>query len=338
MSAQTTNVKTEKKKTICGSCLSELEPDHPGIQCVQGHHFCTECSKHIVDLFFAEPQSYTPLRCVQCHIELNSSVFERQLTPEQLDFYHQHMFALVWAKAVVGPGERLDNCPYCSYAVIRSIDDKSLFFCQRPQCRKTSCLICRKSCPSYLSDYADEMEQYELLKHFTCADLADDKALFDQAVEGGQKVPCPKCGLAGMKDDSCTHMTCPICQQIWCYFCGKKLEDCDKSQGGKNGIFAHNDNWDTNPKRCPMYFTQIQDLDGRWAPDEEQCLIMFHRNRSLRLLRDVYHTLGKDRIKALNDHFHVLDACGFSLEEILREDLTLIAGRDRHHRHRRRNE
>jgi hypothetical protein len=133
-------------------------------------------------------------------------------------------------------------------------------------------------------------------------------------------------------------MTCPICQQIWCYFCGKKLEDCDKSQGGKNGIFAHNDNWDTNPKRCPMYFTQIQDLDGRWAPDEEQCLIMFHRNRSLRLLRDVYHTLGKDRIKALNDHFHVLDACGFSLEEILREDLTLIAGRDRHHRHRRRNE
>ncbi|CAF4033317.1 unnamed protein product, partial [Rotaria sp. Silwood1] len=43
-----TSNKQEKKKTICGACGHELEPDHPGIQCVQGHHFCTECSANIV--------------------------------------------------------------------------------------------------------------------------------------------------------------------------------------------------------------------------------------------------------------------------------------------------
>jgi hypothetical protein len=333
----TAGPKSDKKKTICGACESELEPDHPGIQCIQGHHFCTECSKHIVNLFFSDPQHYTPLRCVQCHVELNTNVFERQLTPTQLDFYYQHMLVLVWAKELVGPGERLDNCPFCSFAVIRSARDTSIFYCRRPDCGVTSCLICRKACPTYLNDYPTEAEQIEMIKHFTCAELADDKSMFDQAVEAGQKVPCPTCGLAGMKDDSCTHMTCPTCQQVWCYFCGKKLEDCDKSKAGTNGIFEHNHNWDTNPKRCPMYFTQIQDIDQRWGDDEEQCLITFHRNRSLHLLRDVCQALGKERINALNRHFHVLDACGFSLQEILDEDLTLIARPDRHHRHRRRN-
>ena len=326
----TVETKTEKKKTVCGACESELEPDHPGIQCVQGHHFCTECSKQIVKLFFSEPQHYIPMRCVQCHVELNANVFERQLTPEQLDFYHQNMLVLVWAKDLLQPGERLDNCPFCSFAVIRSIDDTHILYCERPDCRTTSCLICRKACPKFTSNFPTREQEREMTKHFICAELADDKKMFDDAIEAGQKVCCPKCGLGGMKDDSCTHMTCPTCQQIWCYFCGKKLEDCDRSISGNNGIFDHNIRWEMNPKRCPMYFTQIQDLDERWPDDEEQCLIMFHRNRSLRLLREVYHVLGEGRIRQLNAHFNILNSCGFTLDEILREDLTLIHGRSRH--------
>ncbi|UJR27623.1 hypothetical protein I4U23_008904 [Adineta vaga] len=323
----------EKKKIICGACGCDLEPDHPGVQCIQGHHFCTECSKNIVSLFFSDPQLYIPLRCVECHVELNTSVFERQLTPDQLEFYNQNMLALVWAKELVGPEERLDNCPFCSFAVIRSIYDRSFLFCERAECKKTSCLICRKALPEIVNDYADD--EHEIFKHFTCVALADDKQEFDSAVENGQKLSCPKCGLAGMKDDSCTHMTCPTCSQIWCYFCGKRLEDCDKSPNGTNGIFDHNYNWDTNPKRCPMYFTQLQDIDDRWPGDEQQCLIMFHRNRSLRLLREVFNKLGKDRIEQLNNHFNILNSCGFTLDEILHEDLTLVNGRDRYRRQNR---
>ncbi|CAF3319047.1 unnamed protein product [Rotaria socialis] len=328
----TESTKGDKKKTLCGACEAELEPDHGGIQCVQGHNFCTDCSKQIVSLFFSDPQIYLPLRCVLCHVELNPSVFERQLTPGQVDFYQQHMLVLVWAKELVGEGERLDNCPFCSFAVIRSIDDSTIFNCERPDCRKSSCLICRKVCPRFRNNFATEAQQMEMIKHFTCESLAYEKSLFDQAVERGQKVPCPKCGLSGMKDDACTHMTCPTCAEVWCYFCGLGIELCDKSVDGTNSIFDHNYKWDTNPKRCPMYFTQIQDVDRRWADNEIDCLNRFHRIRSLRLLREVFEQLGSERIQALNNHFHSLDACGFTVDEITNEDLTLIQRRTQRQR------
>lgn len=316
--------KAGKKKIHCGSCESELEADHPGIQCIQGHHYCTDCSQSIVRLFFANPQENIPLRCVQCRVELNPSVFERQLSPQQLDFYHQNMLVLVWAKSFLGQNERFDNCPFCSYAVIRGIHDTKILVCQHPQCQKTSCLVCRKQCPNISGGYLTREQEDQIIYHLRCEALAADKEIFDQAAESGQKVACPKCGLAGMKDDSCTHMTCPTCAQIWCYFCGKALEECDKANFGVNGIYDHNEDWHRNTARCPMYFTQIQDIDTRWPGDEVQCLIMFHRNRSLRLLRDVFQRLGEEKIRELNEHFNSLNACGFTVEEILGEDLTLI--------------
>ncbi|CAF0802484.1 unnamed protein product [Adineta ricciae] len=317
----------EKKKTICGACESELEPDHAGIQCIQGHHFCTECSKNIVKLFFSDPHLYIPLRCVQCHVDLNPSVFERQLTADQFDFYDQNMFALVYVKTHIGEDERLDSCPFCNFAVIHNLDYQGFLFCEHQDCGKTSCLVCRKALPPIQSDHINDEQEVEIFKHFTCQELADDKREFDSAVEFGQKVPCPSCGLAGMKDDACTHMTCPTCSQIWCYFCGKRMEDCDKKPGGTNGIYDHNHNWHANPNRCPMYFTQIQDVDERWPGDEEQCLMIFHRIRSLRLLREFVNKLGKDRVAKFEKHFHILNSCGFTMEEILNEDLTLIRGR-----------
>jgi hypothetical protein len=321
-------IKGEKKKTVCGSCDAELEPDHLGIQCIQAHHFCTECSVHIVNLFFSDPQHYIPLRCVQCHVELNSSVFERQLTVDQLSFYYQNMLIFVWAKEFLDEDERLDNCPFCNYAVIRNINDTNIFYCAHPDCMKISCLICRKVCPKFLNNYCTDEQLVEMEKHFTCAVLAADKQKFDEYLEAGQKVPCPKCGIAGMKDDACTHMTCLNCSQLWCYFCGKKTEDCDRAPDGTNGIIDHNTHWESNLNRCPMYMTQIYDIDSRWPDDEMQCLIMFHRNRSLRLLREVFEILGRDRIDQLDRHFNSVTTCGFTRDEILDEDLTLIRYRD----------
>lgn len=322
----TTTEKSDKKKTICGACQSELEPDHGGIQCIQAHHFCVECSQTIVNLVLGDPHQYLPLRCIQCHVDLNPSVFERQLTPAQVEFYNQNMLVLVWAKALLGDGERLDNCPFCSFAVIRGVYDPNILHCERPECGKTSCLICRKACPNFLNNYATEEEELEMIRHTICDTLAFEKQRFDETIEAGQKLACPKCGLSGMKDESCTHMTCPTCGQIWCYFCGKAVEQCDKARGGSDTIFEHNHNWDKNPNRCPMYLTQIQDVDPRWPDNDQQCLDMFHRIRSIRLLRELYKELGKERIDALNDHFHSMDSCGFTLDEILHADLTLIQG------------
>lgn len=317
--------KIEKKKTICGGCESELEPDHGGIQCVQAHHYCTDCSVFIVNLFFSEPHNYTPLRCVQCRVDLNPAVFERQLSAEQLDFYNQHMLSLIWAKELVGPDERLDHCPFCTFAAIRELRASNRLHCQHPECRKISCLICRKACLDMTSDYATDEILVELNKHFKCDELAEDKKIFERYLELGQKMPCPKCGLAGMKDDACTHMTCPTCSQLWCYFCGQKVEDCDKEGRGVNGIFDHNHAWDSNPNRCPMYLTQLNEQDNRWPDgDENGCLEFLHRKRSLRFLREAFEAIGEKRINQLDEHFNLLSTCGFTRDEILLEDLTLL--------------
>ena len=317
--------KLDKKKTICGGCESELEPDHGGIQCVQAHHYCTDCSVHIVNLFFSEPHNYAPLRCVQCRVDLNPVVFERQLSTEQLEFYNQHMLSLIWAKELVCENERLDHCPFCTYAVIRDKTASNRLHCDHPRCGKLSCLICRKACPQIVSDYVTEEVLEEMEKHFTCDDLATDKEKFERYIELGQKIPCPNCGLAGMKDDSCTHMTCPTCSQLWCYFCGKKVEDCDKEGRGVNSIFDHNSGWSVNPNRCPMYLTQLSDVDNRWPDgDENGCLEFLHRKRSLRFLREAFEVLGEERINALDRHFNMLSTCGFTRDEILNENLTIL--------------
>ncbi|CAF2811997.1 unnamed protein product [Rotaria sp. Silwood2] len=327
-SQSTTTGSKSKNQIVCGSCESELEPNHRGIKCVQSHHFCIDCSKQIVGLYFSDPQHYTPLRCLQCHVELDTDVFERQLTPTQIELYREHMLATVLA-TVISSNERLDNCPFCCYIVIRGVHDASILHCERPDCGITSCLVCRKACPKIRGPYVTQSEEDEMMKHFMCESLANEKKMFDQAIESGQKMSCPKCGLAGMKDDSCTHMTCQKCSQVWCYFCGKRLEDCNRATGGTNGIIDHNHNWHINPNRCPMYFTQIQDFDTRWPNNEIDCLNMFHRIRTLRLLREVFEVLGEERIQELNHHFHSFDSCGFSLNEILHEDLTLIRGQER---------
>ncbi|CAF1057825.1 unnamed protein product [Didymodactylos carnosus] len=321
---------TKSKILECGACQSEVAADHLGIQCVQGHHFCVDCSQNIVRMFLFEPQSWIPLKCVTCNVALNESVFERQLKPEQIDLYQKNMLAFSWAKQLVKENEELVYCPFCSYAEIRNKDDIHFMYCPHPDCGKRSCLICRGELPNFQEnyDYPDNEEEYEikmitLSKHFKCTELKNEKKLLDDTLEQGQKLPCPNCGLSGMKDEQCTHMICPNCSQQWCYFCGKTLEDCDK-ETRYGTIYDHNVNWECNPLRCPMYFTQIGDIDDRWPDTEEDCLFLFHRKRSLRLLRNIYEQWGEEKFNALNAHFHSIDSSGFTMDEIKNEDLQLI--------------
>ena len=114
----------------------------------------------------------------------------------------------------------------------------------------------------------------------------------------------PGCGLAGRKDEACTHMACPRCQKSWCYLCGLSVEDCDKKPPlpGRpaDDIFLHNADWEVNPARCPMYLTQILEVDPSWLGDweegdevdDERCLAYFHRWRTIKLLQEVQEEVG----------------------------------------------
>ena len=81
-----------------------------GIQCAQGHHLCMGCSVNLVGLFLAEPNINLPPRCMICKIKLNSSVFERQLLPYQLEKYTMIMLSLLWSKDCLQDNEELIHC------------------------------------------------------------------------------------------------------------------------------------------------------------------------------------------------------------------------------------
>jgi hypothetical protein len=102
--------------------------------------------------------------------------------------------------------------------------------------------------------------------HNKCVELREPKRLIEQAIEEGSNMRCPGCQLAGRKDDACTHMTCTKCSTVWCYVCGLDVESCDKElrPGRMNDIYAHNADWAVNEKRCPMYLTQILEVDLHW--------------------------------------------------------------------------
>jgi len=56
-------------------------------------------------------------------------------------------------------------------------------------------------------------------------------------------------------------MSC-ACGTVWCYICGMSESECDKAPrtAGPAGIYQHNNDFERNLKRCPMYLNQIQEV------------------------------------------------------------------------------
>ena len=65
-------------------------------------------------------------------------------------------------------------------------------------------------------------------------------------------------------------MTCVRCQVEWCYFCGKADKDLDKSI--PDNVYTHFEDFDFDINRCPMYLTDINQVDDNWSLEDEECL------------------------------------------------------------------
>jgi hypothetical protein len=241
------------------------------------------------------------------------------------------------------PSETILHCPLCSYSEIRDKMGVNFVFCKNDACKKRSCFYCHLEC-SYqtenekrnesMLDEAEEdeenFEDSEARKHFICAELFEMKSKIEKAIEDGSKVNCPKCGTGGRKDDNCTHMTCVKCNNLFCYFCGLSVDDCDKDSENDN-IYGHNSDWPTNQKRCPMYLTEIADVDENWPDGDEEsssidddCLNYFHKLKILTLLREVFQKNNIKEIERVEEKYHCIENSNITFEDILNKDLTFI--------------
>ena len=133
----------------------------------------------------------------------------------------------------------------------------------------------------------------------------------------GSKQRCPYCQLTGLKDDACTHIVCQRCRKSWCYFCGLKEHECPVPENVQPSLSAHNLEWESNERRCPMALVSVQELDPRWPDNDRDCLEYFHRYRTLSHLYDVWTRIGEEKFNEVNRIFGTIDASGYSIEEIV---------------------
>jgi hypothetical protein len=155
-----------------------------------------------------------------------------------------------------------------------------------------------------------------------CWEYGEGKLRVESLIREGmhRRCPNPECHSKGMKDDNCTHMTCSTCRQQWCYVCGLSLDQLDKAPKNKDSIYGHNVNWALNPKRCPMYLSQISEIDGSWPVSDDEALAHFHRIITLRLLKAELDKVGEKKFIELVKVFPAVLG-GFSLDDINNCDL-----------------
>ncbi|ETO09160.1 hypothetical protein RFI_28228 [Reticulomyxa filosa] len=216
-----------------------------------------------------------------------------------------------------------------------------VFYCQKIKCKKTSCYHCKKEVKK--RRLSDELDEKEFEDHFECATLAKPKAIWDKALQEGATVSCPKCGIGGMKNNGCTHMTCPKCLTAYCYVNHKKKKkkgDVVRSQKkkqknkqteldkgsiqGNNTILLHNEEWETNPKRCPMWLENIHKIDQRWPSESDECVIFFHQIRTKQKLKEAIAQIGSSDFAAICRKFNVDQNSGFDIRDITRNTHVII--------------
>lgn len=222
---------------------------------------CNECAGVWVNSVMGDLDSSYPPKCPTCRGLISSETFERQLTSTQENTFRAHA-----ARTSLKPGEELIECKECGLFEVVA-HDPVLWWC--PHCKDASCRVCNKDLEG-TDQFTFDIWKSE---HSKCAKLREPKRLIEEAIEEGSKMRCPSCNLAGRKDDACTHMTCTKCATSWCYVCGLDAKTADKGEGrgddrDLDDIYLHNKDWERNVKRCPMYLTQILEVDLNWLGED----------------------------------------------------------------------
>jgi len=287
---------------------------------------------------FSESRLYFPPKCPICKelisLKLIESLLTTSLDRDRLEqLYVMHSIE----NSVLTDKQCLIRCPFCSYVEIHENNNMTIYLdCKAIQCGKRSCIGCCKEVPlfpamssSYALNSLGKGKPINLNTddHSTCQKWRHLKNKIEAAIKEGLMTSCPRCHVSGIKDGACTHITCPKCSQVYCYICELPLEQLDCELGNRSSIYHHNTNWKNNIKRCPMYLMNIHEVDKRWPrTNDTECLEYFHKNKSMKLLRNILAKETKQDIATLESHFHIFEKNGFRVEEIMKCKEILIKG------------
>ncbi|CAI2362279.1 unnamed protein product [Moneuplotes crassus] len=323
----------------CLICLGESEPHSNSIICPKGHYICNDCVPEYLQSILACPEAEIPVKCPDCKELIETRQIKRSLIHNPIlkeNSLLLKVYECYSELATLDPNMyRAHICPLnCSYPEIVKTNEDCipLFFCQRKGCKKTSCKTCHEEIKTPDSERVNKAEYKEIIKqmdkHFTCYDNKILKEEWEELLMKGSSRSCPQCGYGGIKDDNCTHISCQKCSTMWCYFCGLSEKDCDKDPiseaRSKKKIFAHNKNWETNPKRCPLFLTGIVEIDPRYSLSDRKSKKVFHKLILYTEVRNFINKHGMKAYKGLMKQFPPLSDHGIDIEKAMNADLTMI--------------
>ncbi|CAF1014638.1 unnamed protein product [Rotaria sordida] len=312
---------SEEKTLICSICEATIADTDERLICPNEKcekWTCFNCANMMIEIMFSQPTLNYPLKCGVCGQEFDRIKIEEMIIKsEHYEQYIACIFPLYWSDECLEEYEQLAQCPFCPYLEIHTTDACSIQFltCQNPACGKRSCLICLHA----IDDDLDQSNHQSI-----CIQLQKYKRMVEQAIELGSVRRCPHCQLTGIKDDNCTHMVCERCELSWCYVCGMKEEECDVDSYADHTLSDHNQGWESNEKRCPMYLYNIYNIDNRWPTSDEGCREYLHRYRTLCELSNVLKIIGEDKFYELNDTFRIIDAAGYTIDEIKNHETCVL--------------
>lgn len=84
----------------------------------------------------------------------------------------------------------------------------------------------------------------------------------------------------------------------------------------------HNERWDTEDSRCPMWLNSIHDIDASWPSDADEAVLAFSRKKVLRKLKLWLSKWGEPMYDRLSDIYGEVRGCGFTKSEIQACDAT----------------
>ena len=235
----------------CQCCFDEEIALNRAIGCggAEVHFFCFSCVRQLAETQIGMMQH--EMMCMDgsgCAAALSIEGIGQAVNikiVDKLAFYQQQ--AEIMAAGIEG----LEQCPFCEFkAICDSIEVETVFFCQNPDCGRSSCRKCH--------------ENTHLPR--TCEEAKADKGLsarhqVEEARSEAMMRPCPKCGVKIVKEYGCNKMICTKCNCLICYVCKK-----DISTGRESGY----EHFNRAGSKCKLYEGEEGDRHQEEADEAER--------------------------------------------------------------------
>ncbi len=326
-----------KNKTILFQCIICHSIDQKLNNLCGNHYYCSECINNAYEHKIQMKEEINN-RCPECKRTFNKDLLNKILSENIKSEIVKYDVVKEFDIPSIFDLFKCKNCkpPNQGLVMLNKYDCPQFYKCESEDCGKESCLYCfglvhgSDSSDLYEKNiHNDNKKSITKSSHRECKTYYEIMLDLENIMQYAVIKSCPKCksriinekDTPRIKDGSCAHIKCLRCHMDYCYICGGHEENLDYNNNlTKQRIFRHNDEWQTNGKRCPMYIRDFSKVVKMWPKDEIQASVKFENykmlscmNRLLKkykfeMVKKAYDVYSNTRLSLLQKHYFEGDA------------------------------